>query len=248
METKELEISFQVQIWGNDMKNILSILLSLLSIVCFANITTSLIAANKIQTIHMEEDEIVIPDGYVAIEYLESTGTQYIDAQYVLSSEDIVICKAMPKNRNSIFGYFKNGKHFNLTGSGNSTLFRFGDSNIGIQTVLNNIYLFECGKTFAIDGNIQRIFINTFTTDGNCVLFARNSSDNTSTMQLSDYFIGRIYFLKIKNNNVLVRYFIPVRSDEGENSIGYMYDAMSGEMFENKGSGSFILGPDVENN
>ena len=80
------------------------------------------------------------------------------------------------------------------------------------------------------------------------MLFARNSSDNTSTMQLSDYFIGRIYFLKIKNNNVLVRYFIPVRSDEGENSIGYMYDAMSGEMFENKGSGSFILGPDVENN
>lgn len=52
---------------------------------------------------------------------------------------------------------------------------------------------------------------------------------------------GRIYYMKIYENSVLIRDFIPVRKD----GIGYMYDRVSGQLFGNAGTGSFILGPDI---
>lgn len=43
-------------------------------------------------------------------------------------------------------------------------------------------------------------------------------------------------------NGNIIQYLIPVRVGQR----GYMYDKISGKLFENKGTGSFILGPDKE--
>lgn len=52
---------------------------------------------------------------------------------------------------------------------------------------------------------------------------------------------GKVYFLKIYQNDNLVRDFIPVRVG----TTGYMYDKVSGQLFGNAGTGNFILGNDV---
>ena len=50
-------------------------------------------------------------------------------------------------------------------------------------------------------------------------------------------FKGRIYGVKFWRNDVLMYDLIPVVKD----GIGYMYDTVGGEMFENKGSGNFLV-------
>jgi len=46
-------------------------------------------------------------------------------------------------------------------------------------------------------------------------------------------------YCKIYENNLLVRDYIPVKVNE----IGYMYDKVSGQLFGNTGTGTFIIGP-----
>lgn len=57
----------------------------------------------------------------------------------------------------------------------------------------------------------------------------------------SYYFEGYLYFLKIYKSGQLVRDLVPVRIG----TTGYMYDTVSGELFGNSGTGSFVLGADL---
>jgi len=52
--------------------------------------------------------------------------------------------------------------------------------------------------------------------------------------------IGKLYGSKVYINSVLVRDLIPVRVGQ----VGYMYDKVTGRLFGNSGTGSFILGKD----
>lgn len=51
----------------------------------------------------------------------------------------------------------------------------------------------------------------------------------------------RIFSCKLSKNNIAVLDFIPVVKD----NIGYMYDKVSGQLYGNAGTGSFIVGPRV---
>lgn len=51
---------------------------------------------------------------------------------------------------------------------------------------------------------------------------------------------GRVKSFKIKENGLLLHDYIPVRVG----TIGYFYDRLSNRMFESKGGGSFVPGPD----
>lgn len=51
-------------------------------------------------------------------------------------------------------------------------------------------------------------------------------------------FVGKLYWLKFYQNDILVRDFIPVKV----NNVGYMYDKVSRELFGKVGSGSFTYG------
>ena len=52
---------------------------------------------------------------------------------------------------------------------------------------------------------------------------------------------ARLYNFSISDNGILVRDLIPVRVG----NVGYMYDRVSGKLFGNAGTGSFVLGPDI---
>lgn len=73
----------------------------------------------------------------------------------------------------------------------------------------------------------------------NLPLFARRHSNAQSAPEVShnDLKISHAGFYV---NGVIVRDFIPVRIG----TTGYMYDKVSGKLFGNAGTGSFILGPD----
>jgi len=183
------------------------------------------------------------------IEYLESTGTQYIDTgiDFYYKTQDIEI---------GIDVLFKNIKNRQLFGSN-------GYGYLGVTTSGS----FECagiGNAYinAIDGefhkvvyktapSIERIYltidnkqlkVNTAFNVPNvpyrCFLFAIGGRDNAAAQFFANAYLKSAY---IKIDNTLVRDLIPVRIGQ----IGYMYDRISKQLFGNSGTGDFILGPDL---
>ena len=49
----------------------------------------------------------------------------------------------------------------------------------------------------------------------------------------------KVYYLKIWQDNTLIRNFIPVID---KNDVPCLYDEVSGELFYNAGSGNFLYG------
>ena len=83
-----------------------------------------------------------------------------------------------------------------------------------------------------------------FSVDGQVIMTAADTPDlkEDTTVVLFGRSTVRLYNVELLKNGVKLRDFIPVRVGE----VGYMYDQVSGELFGNAGSGSFILGPDID--
>jgi len=187
-----------------------------------------------------------LPAGYTQLEYLESTGTQWIDTgiapsnntgliidfQYTNSdsSEEIIIGALDPNfliDRYS--GKFAYAYRPNM-GLDESWSVSTAALTARYTSELNwlNSGLFKLGNIVSTlpsvsFSNQQPLYI--FTCGGFNVLSAS----------------GRVYYLKISNNLNIVRDFIPAqRNSDGE--LG-MYDTVSNTFFTNIGTGEFIAGP-----
>ena len=171
------------------------------------------------------------------VEYLESTGTQWIDTGYVLSASDRVVVQA----------YFQSDDNFGaraLLGVDNPKLWittgtcRFNDEN---TVSIKNLRKLGAWNSISIDkdyctcnGTTVPMSEGTFQNNSLSLwLFGANGSTATKTN-------GRISWCKIYHSGVLVCDFISVRVG----SVGYMYDSVSGHLFGNQGTGEFVIGPD----
>ena len=189
--------------------------------------------------------------GYTQLQYIESTGGQYIDtglaagsntrvlAQYKLNSVGFTSPISV-RDENSAgagFGVGVNGsQQFISDYNGDRKVFTTITPNAtDIITVDKNKNV--C--TITIGGHSETVTntASTFTTTNTLPFFAQNSAGSMS----SGKYI--FYSFKMWNNNTLVRDFVPAKNSSG---VVGMYDKVSGEFFENKGTGSFIAGPVAE--
>lgn len=92
-------------------------------------------------------------------------------------------------------------------------------------------------QTLTANGVASRVSFSGSISDRHVYLFAANYG---SPKLVSNG--HRIYSVKFYNlSGSLVRDFIPVR----KGTVGYMYDRVSGKLFGNAGTGDFVLGPDL---
>lgn len=91
-------------------------------------------------------------------------------------------------------------------------------------------YLHSGDQKFSVDGQV--VMTATYTPD----------MEQDKTVVLFGRSVARLYNVELLRDGIKLRDYIPVRIGE----VGYMYDKVSGELFSNAGSGSFILGPDIE--
>lgn len=189
------------------------------------------------------------------VEYLESTGTQWIDTgvygsnTLVVSMEVNVLAYSSSSDAQII------GSTTNRWGSGRRgyellystrTMAAFGWWYEQQKTISFNIYIGnKCSVTISngvisikdytgVNHDINIAQSGSFTTSTTLPIFAtRNPSITLSSPQ-------RVYSVQMKRNGVTILDFIPVR----KNGIGYMYDKVSGQLFGNQGTGQFIIGPD----
>lgn len=190
---------------------------------------------------------------YQRIEYLESTGTQYISTNIIPNSETGIGVKYLI---NDIQDRYMVGLRdttgdtrwcigTSFASSGSSGIYYgYGTFNDGLRpssTSINNIHTsflnYFNSKTFIIDNYSYNIPNSLSFIPQNDIRLFGSSGINGSYSS----WIGRIYECKITQDNELICDFIPVR----KNGVGYMYDKISGLFFSNKGTDEFILGPDI---
>ncbi len=183
---------------------------------------------------------------YRPIEYLESTGTQYIDTGYIPNNLTGIEIKIQnTKNdlsaENIFFGSGESAhsKSFELYIWGGTLQFIYsgvtaqslpGANPFTVNWYGRNVqYAYNNNDTYFVLSSNNNDFISPY----NMCLFADKRPTNVN--------IGfcRIYYCKIYDNNTLVRDFIPVLDKDG---TPCMYDKVTEQFFYNQGTGQFIAG------
>lgn len=217
---------------------------------CYLNAGTGsfIVGENKYTSkLRLIKDAKELPAGYKRVDYLASSGSQYINTGYKPNTNTRTVGRCyfnsfVGSNADYIFGVFESPNNYGFNvGSARQYFNVPWGSDVGIQLNIipqtNKYYEFDISKTgYKINGtsygNLSTDLVNSAR---NMYLFWSNG---TSASGMN----GRIYYLKIWDNGVLVRDFIPVRD---ENNVGYMFDEVTGQLFGNAGSGSFGIGNDL---
>lgn len=210
----------------------------------------------------------VLPYAYQQVEYLECSGTQWIDTGFYLSSEDDIELKVSSEN------FSTNGKSATIFSSNNTSidpLWHFS-CNFGstvadrtlyawkyyatTYTYVNRIYGFVDGikKTIKTVGNKWYVDGQDVENNGKnpwtsgkvspmpLILFAAWSSAE-SIMKPHQSTPLRMHYFKVINGNETIAEFIPCyRKAEGKTG---MYDIVNNKFCPNSGTGEFILGGEV---
>lgn len=186
------------------------------------------------------QEQSTLPEGYTALEYIQSSGTQYIDTGHKLTQDsDIIIDFKLINNNKSvgIFGARESAQKNNLA------MFRDGDLFVGDFSEYPK-YRFKTNSSFnrtkirmnktgvLVNGILNTSWSNVanFETPTNGLIFDvgnNNWTGNKAVMQLYGYADGNAQKL------------VPCLDTEG---VPCMYDLVSRNSFYNAGTGSFTWG------
>ena len=206
------------------------------------NIKSVMLGDTEISKVYLGTDVVYQNLPYDAeIKYLESTGTQYINTGiYPKATDTLNIDFKLPVlNSGAIMGFRYQARN-NLVELWCSASNKFqaatGDvdlTNIAdADTEMHHFSINPKSGTATLDGNSTYVGNYSVNAPRTPYLFCtgiRNVASNFSKVRIYRFYIeGKIDL-------------IPVRIG----SVGYMYDRVSGQFFDNDGTGDFILGPDV---
>ena len=199
-----------------------------------------------------ERNNVKAPLPYDAeVEFIESTGTQWINTGYETDCLGITIDITASKSTNAM-------SEMALIGMVNSNIFE-------LYFMGGRIHLW-C-RTFDITNQVS-VYTDTVYhivsfTDSESQSLSVNGEASSRTGSMGSYgnskltifnynerypFLGRVYGCKIYDGTMLVRDFIPVKKD----GIGYMYDrvhptgGLNGNgLYANAGTEAFLIGPEA---
>ena len=181
-----------------------------------------------------------IPSNFTQLEYIQSSGTQYIDTNFKPNQNTkleikvqttqttgggIAVCDTAWQSNG--FGIW-----VNAAGYGNATTQNvafYGEEPIA--AILDRNTLYKDGEL------VWTATESTFQTSFNLALMALNRNGSPQ-----EKVTGKIYCCKIWDNGTLIRNFIPCKNDAGE--VG-LWDDVNREFYGNAGTGTFAAGPVV---
>ena len=195
--------------------------------------------------------------GYIPIEYLESTGTQYIDTGLIFNTPSTRLDYSL---KVSVLG--REQKKGTFVSNETST-----NEGFNIEMEYGNIIFYSApyvegcpGTTCSYITNIDydKNFVeytgyfssNGFQSNLMNIPFSYNTpylpqSPKSITLYKNAFtstkpYIGKIYYVRFMIDNILVRDFIPVLDS---NNVPCMYDKVERKFYYNQGTGQFIAGP-----
>ena len=181
------------------------------------------------------------------VEYLQSSGTQYIDTGVGGGSDtDFELNVMMPSSiGRQIAGARSASSNYRYVQIQSNPLgnIYFGYDN---STSFGSYKTLSGWMTLRATGNncyVDDVLLHTFSaaqfaSAGTIWLHATHGASAQGTAAL------RISTARIWSGGTLVRDYVPVRVGSGSSAVGYMYDRVSGALFANAGTGAFTIGPD----
>lgn len=189
--------------------------------------------------IRTAENLFGLPLGFQRVEYLQSSGTQYINTGVKATNKTKAIVKSV--GMTWVFGGrtgLSYGDAFGVCLGQNEAYLQFGNQSITYSktNIKNDIVLLENSQDGCYVNGVKQATYNaqTFTGTHNIYLFNLNDND-----RLNDGLVGKIWFSKIYEDGVLVRDFVPCLDN---NNVPCMYDKVTGQAYYNAGTGSFTYG------
>lgn len=193
-------------------------------------------------------DAYPVPEGYTALEYIESTGTQYIDTGFKADYNTRFTADFMLNSTSTAYVFASRGasseSYKNAVGILWNGTFRSDYGSIGGVKITGP----TTGVRYDVDKNKATCRIGTETV-------TNSSSSFSSTLNV--YLFGcneggsfafpssmRLWSFAIYDNSELVRDFVPAKRDS-DGVVG-MYDTIGGAFYGNSGTGEFVAGPEIE--
>ena len=229
---------------------------------------------NNIDAILETEYLPMLPDEYQQLEFIESTGEQYINTKvavsYGLDFEFVAECTS-EKNRDGAYfgsrdsvnegGSLKTGLNANgvvgwlntLEQDGNTQVlvFRYG---VGPEHDINP-FIFNTGKVYFKSNNFGENV--NYVSNGKKMSYQMKIETVTHTSEIilmgvgmgngkvdDRTFIGKTYYFKIYRDGTLIRDFVPCYRKSDE-EVG-LYDVVNGNFYGNDGKGKFTAGPKIQ--
>lgn len=186
-----------------------------------------------------------LPSGYTQLEYIESTGTQYIDTGFKPNNNTHVFLTAnstsTPTGNTALFGARTAASSKNYAMLFIPPVFRSDYNNSYTQTwqiTATTKRTYDKNKeTTTLDGTSKSYTNAVFQADYALYLFAINSAGTAQW-----YASMQMYACQIYDNGTLVRDFVPCKNVSG--AVG-LYDMVNAQFYANAGSGTFTAGPEI---
>lgn len=181
-----------------------------------------------------------LPEGYTEVQYIQSSGTQYVDTGFKPNQNSRLLIKLSTSETGShtVFGAdlgwtddgFALGVGFTHYGKETGTISGLNNGSPHEVDFNKNIISMD-GKPVLTMGN------STFSVPHNLALFANNRAggiQEKTTMVL--------YYCRIYDGNTIIRDYIPCKNAAG--AVG-LYDLIGQKFYGNAGTGSFTAGSAV---
>lgn len=178
------------------------------------------------------------------VEYLESTGTQWIDTGVTVGGTNNIIVElkvAQTVDTTAVSFYFAQPL------SGSNYFAAYANASNKYACVYRNKW---AASTTSTDRSVHVLNYDNgkLYKDGTLLITASSTTSVTASNTLalfgshgSNINKFKLYYFKLMSNHVTVLDMIPVRVGQ----VGYMYNRVSKTLFGNSGTGSFTLGSDI---
>lgn len=185
-----------------------------------------------------------LPSGYTKLEYIESSGTQYIDtgvSSFPAQSTRVILDVNWLSGLGYYFGCTQSQRNWYVEALQSTKIYSgFLDESrsADIATVIGRYTVDKNGVSTNVNGvKIDHAGANTSILKS-IYLLANNGSSGVSGIADA----ARIYSCKISSSSGLIRQFVPCKNSSGE--VG-LYDEVNDVFYGNAGTGVFIAGPEV---
>ncbi len=184
----------------------------------------------------------LLPEGYTLLDYIEATGTQYIDTSFIPNSNsrmvlDFALTRTGEGTNQIIGGRTHASKNVFAFGANADNIWRYGYGtayyNAGVCDL--NRHSVDANKNVcSIDGVVcYTAPEKSFTGEYSIYI----GSVHAQTGSFPGYV--RVYSCQLYDSGTLVRNYVPCINPDGE--VG-MYDRVNGVFYGNSGTGTFTYG------
>ena len=181
-----------------------------------------------------------LPSGYKRLEYIQSSGTQYVNTGVVVSKNLEIKLRFMLTSTTGfgIVGYMQSTSsgtnRFAVFQYGGAWYFDFGNDTTGRISGgsfnANTLYDISVGNRYIKNNETESNIIS------GSVISNLTNSNFISILCETECGIGKIYSCKIYDNGTLVRDYVPCVNPSG--AVG-LYDLVGKKFYGNAGTGVF---------